>query len=113
MKPTALLLAATIIATHAVSPSIRFSTYLGGAGTDIPTAIATGPDGSIYVTGIGSSDFPQAQSLENSGNGAFLAKLAPDGATLTYSTVIGGFFPRAIAVDASGQVYLAGHNLYN
>jgi beta-propeller repeat-containing protein len=41
------------------SDDVTFATYLGGAGTEFPTAIAADSSGNIYVTGVTfSSDFP-------------------------------------------------------
>src|SRR5262249_24875634 len=48
------------------------------------------------------------------GGDAFVFKLSPDGASLIYSTFLGGSaddFARGIAVDASGSAYIAGVTL--
>lgn len=96
-----------------------YSTYLGGSGGDLATAIAIDNSGYAYVAGnTGSADFPvTAGVIEGSSYGAnaaylngFAAKINPDGAGLAYSTHIEG---RAItlsglAIDSSGAAYLAG-----
>jgi hypothetical protein len=99
--------------------SLGYSTYLGGSGGDVVNAIALGSDGSAYVTGgTGSADFPTAPAgaalYADAPGGtydAFVAKLAPTGGSLTYSTYLGGTgeeWGSAIAVDAAGGAYVAG-----
>jgi len=92
------------------------STFLGGNGGDQGFGIALDSGGNAYVTGsAGSLDFPvnteAAKSLTGPYTQAFVTKFAPDGATLSYSTFVGGSgndTGRAIAVDATGAVYVAG-----
>lgn len=98
-----------------IDPVISYSSYLGGDGTDEAVAMSTDADGNIYIAGVtDSADIftgslssgphtPQAQDV-------YVAKLAPDG-TLQYLTYLGGESVdrvRAIAVDPSGSVYVAG-----
>ena len=92
------------------------STYLGGSGPDYATAVALSSDGQIYVTGITeSSDFPVANELRkagsNFGTDAFVTKFDPTLSSILYSTYLGGSgedIPYGIAVDAAGNVHLAG-----
>jgi hypothetical protein len=99
------LLCAPLIAT---TPSVRFSTFYGGSGTEYPTVIAVDSTGACYIAGInGSSDLPNARVF-GSGAESFVTKISPNGSTILFSAVIAGFQPRAIAVDATGQIYLAG-----
>lgn len=95
--------------------ALVYSTYLGGSYVDYATAIAVDAQGSAYVTGwTGSSDFPVANALDPTYNGGwdiFVAKLAPDGQALVYSTYLGGTAEEngdAIAVDGDGNAYVAG-----
>ena len=95
--------------------SIVYSTYLGGSDGDAGNGIAVDALGSVYVTGTTSSaDFPMVQALEAVGHGkskAFVTKLSPDGAVIVYSTYLGGTGAdegNAIAVDAAGNVFVAG-----
>jgi len=112
-SPLAAAIALAWQTSNVFGVSVDFATLLGGSNFDIPTAMATGPDGSIYVTGLtGSSDFSGAIHL-GGGDGAFVVKLSPDGSSISYTTLLGGILPRGIAVDASGQVYLAGSGYYN
>lgn len=94
---------------------LLFSTLLGGVGW--ATAVALGPDGSIYVAGltIPSSGFPLVNplpaTLRGSGEEAFVMRLSADGSQILFSTTLGGSgndHAEAIAVDAAGAVYLAG-----
>ncbi|MGI8743133.1 MAG: SBBP repeat-containing protein [Bryobacteraceae bacterium] len=90
-----------------------FSTRLPGQGS----AVAVDSGGNAYVAGIANgADFPTTpgafQSKRYVGHeDVFVIKLTPDGAKARYSTLIGGTFTdtaRAIAVDASGNAYIAG-----
>jgi hypothetical protein len=92
-----------------------YSTYLGGSGGDAGNAIATDEDGGAYIAGVtGSHDFPLTQPLQGTFAGktdAFVTKIAGDGSKLVFSTYVGGSGQdeaRAIAVDQSGDVFLAG-----
>jgi uncharacterized protein (TIGR03437 family) len=91
-----------------------FATYFGGSGTDSPSALALDSAGNVYVAGSTSSaDLPvtpgafQTQVGGNSSVG-FILKLNPSGATLFYSTYFGADGIAALAIDASGNAYIAG-----
>ena len=95
--------------------ALVYCTYLGGAGDDRAFAIAVDSTGAVYLTGwTASTDFPTAgashqQSLAG-GSNAFVAKLSATGG-LIYSTYLGGSSSdqgRAIALDASGNAFIAG-----
>ena len=70
---------AFITVIDAQGASLRYSTYLGGSGTDIGNAIAVDPGGNIYVAGYTeSANFPTSNPLYGSLNGprdAFVAKI--------------------------------------
>jgi Ca2+-binding RTX toxin-like protein len=97
--------------------SLAYSTFLGGRRFDFGYAIAVDGAGAASVTGgTESDDFPAtpgAFDTTHNGHGdAFVTKLAPDGASLAYSTFLGGgsFEGGAgIAMDGSGAAYLTGH----
>ena len=76
------------------SGRLLFCTYLGGSGTDGATAIATDTAGGVYVTGsTTSTDFPTFNPLQSANAGyqdAFVTKFNPGGASLAYSTYLGG-----------------------
>jgi Beta-propeller repeat len=95
---------------------LNYSTYLGGSGSDSAFAIAVS-GGNPYVVGqTTSNDFPTANPYQASYKGstdAFVAKLVFSGAnaTLAYSTYLGGTGSDeayGVAVDSSGNVYVAG-----
>src|SRR6185503_7881110 len=95
--------------------AIVFSTYLGGSGTDAATGIALDAAGNIYVTGFSSgTDFPTVNPLDATRGGssdAIVAKLNPTGSAVIYSTYFGGSSQEtgnAIAVDSTGNAYVAG-----
>jgi hypothetical protein len=96
--------------------SLLYATFLGGSDHDRGYGIAVDASGNVYVTGwTYSSDFPTTASAyddEWSGHGdAFVVKLNASGTDLTYPTFLGGDwgeYGRHIAVDASGNAYVAG-----
>jgi len=93
-----------------------YSTFLGGAGEDAIKGLAIDAAGIAYVTGSTSSDnFPVVagayQATRRGGLDAFVSKLNPAGNALVSSTYLGGAVDdsgNAIAVDASGRMYIAG-----
>jgi len=97
--------------------ALVYSTYLGGSNYDQGNAIAVDSSGNAYVTGVtSSSDFPTANPLQaqlGGGQNAFVSKLNAAGSALVYSTYLGGNgvygdSANAIAVDSSGNAYVAG-----
>ena len=95
--------------------ALVFSTFLGGDESDGATAVAVDSTGAIFVAGTTSSnDFPlenAAQSTPGGSADAFVTKLASNGASIVYSTRLGGNgadAPRDIAVDAAGRAYVVG-----
>jgi hypothetical protein len=96
--------------------SLVFSTYLGGTGDDVASAIALDPDGRACVTGDASSpDFPVTagafQKTRHGSDDAFVTKFQLSGGGLFYSTRLGGSGSEggnSIAVDSFGRAYVAG-----
>jgi hypothetical protein len=94
-----------------------FATYLGGGSSDEASGIAIDSLGSILVTGATTSaNFPTANAAQGSFGGGggdfFVTKLNPAGTAVTYSTFlgrIGNDVGSAIAVDGSGNAYVAGY----
>ena len=100
---------------NASANAFVYSTYLGGNGTELGFDIAVDASGNAYLTGLtDSSDFPMASPIQPAFGGeldAFVTKLNATGGALVYSTYLGGSFTDAglaIAVDASGNAYVAG-----
>jgi hypothetical protein len=117
--------AASPDANASTNTVLSFSTYLGGEGmtADIASDIAVDAAGNVYVVGSTTSPvFPTTsgafQTARAGPGNAFVTKLTPDGSALIYSTYLGGngsgssapFDDRgsSIAVDASGNVWVAG-----
>ena len=118
---TALASNAFLTELNPAGTSFVFSTYLGGNGSsgagDAANAIVLDKAGDIFLTGsTTSSNFPVTAaalqaSLKGSSN-AFLTELDPAGKTELYSTYLGGSgndSAKALALDSSGNVYLAGN----
>ncbi len=102
-------------------PILYFS-YIGGAGVDIPLAMAIDSSQNIYLTGTTSStDFPTTTgAVQTAGTSgivsAFVLELTPGissgTSTLTYSSYLGGTTGsqsgNGIALDQSGNIYVIG-----
>jgi hypothetical protein len=99
-----------------IDPTLSYSTYLGGGGSDMARRVAADSDGNAYVTGQTTSlDFPTTsgafQTVRGFGNDVFVTKLNPSGSALAYSTYLGGNdfdAGNGIAVDANGNAYVTG-----
>jgi hypothetical protein len=102
--------------------STIFSRLLGGNYTDQAEAITVDASGNIWVVGSTiSADFPVVDPLQEELNSypydssdAFVTKLTNDGATILYSTFLGGStddVAKDIALDASGRIFLLGESL--
>lgn len=111
-------LSATVTKLGPDGASLVYSTYLGGSDTnaiDAAVGIAIDAAGSAYITGTTtSSDFPTKNPISGVAGARgdiFVAKLSPDGSSLTFSTRLGGNAssePKGIQLDDSGTVYLFG-----
>lgn len=97
--------------------ALVYSTYLGGNEIDQATGIAIDAAGSAYVTGCNElGNFPtqnpyQSTNKANATCTGILTKFTPSGSGLVYSTYFGGTgqdTPLTIAVDSSGDAYIAG-----
>ncbi len=99
----------------------NFGTFLGGSGDDHAYGIAVDASGDSYVVGTtASTNFPVSPypgflepfQLTNHGTAnAFAIELLPNGNEAAWSTYIGGSSndaANAVALDSSGNVYIAG-----
>ena len=122
--------------------SLLYSTYLGGNGSDIPSSVAVDGAGDMVVGGnTSSTNFPVVNAYQSTasanqggmfGSYGFMTKFSRDGASLVYSTYLGGnsnvplncggtpCWPQpfstisGMVVDTAGNAYAAGTtNTYN
>jgi hypothetical protein len=104
-----------------IDPVLVYSTYVGGSDTDLARAIAVDPSGNACITGYTISlNFPTANAFRGAFNGTegffgnrdvFVTKINAAGTAYVYSTYLGGTGSeeaRGIAVDSSGNAYVAG-----
>jgi len=102
--------------------NLFYSTYFGGTNVDKAIDIAVDGAGSAYVAGYtDSTNFPTTTNAFQTVlggttnvtvvNNAFVAKFAPSGTNLVYSTFLGGTSGDqafGIAVDTNGNAYVTG-----
>ncbi len=108
-----------VLKLNSTGSDLLFSTYIGNAQYDIITDMALDSSDRTFITGYTESwDFPVTAgafcTTFNGQDDAFVVKLATDGSTLEYSTLVGGTdseYSYAIAVDDSGNAYLTGMTL--
>jgi uncharacterized protein (TIGR03437 family) len=118
---------AFVVKLNPTGTAVVHGTLLGGNDVDSGMAIAIDAAGAAYITGQTTSfNFPvttgvvqrtiaavQANPTARFGD-AFVAKLSPDGGTFQYVTYLGGKgedLGWAIAVDSSGNAYVAGQTI--
>jgi hypothetical protein len=96
--------------------SLSYSTLLGGNGSENVWGLAVDESGAAYVTGeTSSTSFPVKNAFQKKlagGLDAYIAKLAPKGDTLVYSSFLGGGSTDAgqsVAVDGSGAAWVTGN----
>jgi uncharacterized protein (TIGR03437 family) len=81
---------------------------LSGKGMDQPNDLAVDAAGNLYLAGAtGSSLLPVHNALQSTPGPGFVVKFNPDATQILYST----YFPAAIqalALDAAGNIYVAG-----
>ena len=109
-----------LLAKLSPTGQLLFCTYLGGGGEDRATAVAVDAFGNPHLTGSTDSvDFPVLNAIQRQiggGQDAFVTKMAAGGASLFYSTYLGGSggtpgVPETgagIAVDPQGNTHVTG-----
>ncbi len=127
---------AFVLKLNATGSSVVYATYLGGSENELGDSIVVDANGAVHISGVTYSDnFPLVNAYQanfNQGNqtcstppcpDAFVAKLAPDGNALVFSTYLGGGSydnsglvdggdarggSAGIDLDAEGNIYVAG-----
>ncbi|MEZ6134979.1 MAG: SBBP repeat-containing protein [Pirellulaceae bacterium] len=105
---------------NAGGTELAYSTFLGGANNDYGQSIAVDSNGSAHISGLsqgaaGLAAFPVTNAVQSTHGGgtwdAIAAKLNPAGTEVTYATYLGGSGDdrgQGVALDASGNLYMAG-----
>lgn len=110
--------------------ALDYATYLGGAGNDTGESLAVDNTGAVYITGLTNApDFPVTTGAYDTDCGisgtcigtiygysyiyddAYVVKINSAGSSIVYGTYIGGEWSDAgyaIAIDGSGDAYIAG-----
>lgn len=96
------------------NPAPVWSAPFGGSSDEYVGDLAVDASGRLHLTGYTASpDFPTVNPLQGHEGSldAFAVKLAPDGETVVYSTLLGGSGEDnggGIAVDAAGRAWIGG-----
>jgi hypothetical protein len=112
---------AKIDPTMTGASSLIYLTFFGGSGTQAGGLIAVDGNGDVAITGTTTAtDFPVTDTshptsglVNGDGNDVIVSEIAPAGNSLIFSTLFGGSGtqsqagPGGIALDATGDVYIA------
>ncbi len=100
-----------------IDPVVQYGSYHGGTSTEDAKAVAADANRAAYIFGqTTSANYPVKSAYQGNYQGGnldfFLAKVAPDGASLVYATYLGGSGDDAavaVAVDAGGSAHVTGY----
>ena len=95
--------------------SLVYADYIGGSSDDYPSAMVMDGSNRVFITGYTySGDYPTVNPYQANFAGAldgFVTEVASDGASLLYSSYLGGSdydFPSGVALDPTGDIFIAG-----
>jgi hypothetical protein len=107
---------AYLLKLNRTGSTLHFSTFLGGSSTEYGNALALDPDGKVIMVGeTQSSDFPTVKAYQKSSGGLgdiFVAKIGATGASMAYSTFLGGSSTdggEGVAVSEDGELFVTGY----
>jgi len=96
------------------SGSRQWLTFLGGTGVDLARDLSVDGSGYVYVAGNSNATWGSPRAAYTGGTDAFAVKLDSSG-TRQWMTFMGGLendYGRGVAVDGSGNVYVAGYSTF-
>lgn len=103
---------AFVTEVNSAGNALLYSTYLGGSGNFAGGAIAVDHSGNAYVTGTasasGGTPFPLVNPFSSSPSAGFLTEVDAGGSGFAYSTYLPAGIGYGVAVDSSGDAYVAG-----
>ncbi|MBN1856610.1 MAG: SBBP repeat-containing protein [Dehalococcoidia bacterium] len=91
--------------------NLTWHTFVGGTGTDRGYGIAVDNSGDVYLSGYSNTTWGSPVRGYSDSYDAFAAEFDGDDGSLTWNTFLGGAdsdSARSIAVDGSGNAYVAG-----
>ncbi len=97
----------------AATGALTWHTFLGGAGSDIGSNIATDTAGDVYAIGYSDATWGAPVRAHTALFDAFVARLNAATGTLTWHTFLGGNLDdqgTGIVTDTSGNVYVTGYS---
>ncbi len=95
-----------------IDPALNYLTYIGGTAFDDTFEVAADAQGNAYITGeTASLNFHGETRDENDVDGAYIAKINPQGSDFVYITILegnGNDTARGIALDANNNAFVTG-----
>ncbi len=94
-----------------IDPKVKFSTYLGGSGSDVPRGVAVTPGNLPIIVGqTDSANFPGATSAPDE-TAVFVTKLNVTATAIVHTVLLDGNgddSPNDVTTDSSGLAYVVG-----
>ncbi len=105
-----------VVKLSASGDRLLYSTYLGGSEGDSGEAIEIDAGGAIFLTGRAEKEFPLVNPIMtySGSSDMFVARMAPGGQKLMYSTYIGGGSQELgldMCLDEDGAVFVGGYTM--